>query len=68
MSTDTGHQPLADLMAKVAATLEIPSTVGERLHLVLEAAIATVPGVDAASISLLQRGRMETLAGTDSLP
>jgi GAF domain-containing protein len=55
-------------MAKVAATLEIPSTVGERLHLVLEAATATVPGVDAASISLLQRGRMETLAGTDSLP
>ena len=65
MVGQAGREQLADLMAEVAAALESPPTVGERLQLVLESATATIPGVEAASVTLLDHGRLETLAGTD---
>ena len=59
---------LAEVMSEVARHLDQQGTVEEQLQRVLEAAVDTVPGVDAASITVLHRdGRAETVAHTDDL-
>jgi transcriptional regulator with GAF, ATPase, and Fis domain len=59
---------IADAMAKVARTLEAPTSLEETLFEITHVARDTVPGVSAAGISILHRnGPIETVAATDQL-
>ncbi len=67
MSVSTQKQ-VADVLADVARALEKPVPADEQLTMVLDAAVSSIPGADAASITVLHRGgRAETLAGTEDL-
>jgi len=59
---------LADLIAAAAKSINAPRGVGERLRAVAETAPGTIPGFDAASISLTSRdGPVATRAATGPL-
>ena len=58
-----GQSDLADVMSRVARTLQAPKDVDETLRLISRTARETIPGVDFSSISVRHgNGRLETLA------
>jgi hypothetical protein len=59
---------LIDVMDQVAVSLRFPMNVEETLEVITFGTVASVPGIDHASISLTGKdGRIETLAPTDIL-
>jgi transcriptional regulator with GAF, ATPase, and Fis domain len=62
----SGH--LADVLTEVARVLHQPMPVEKQLGLVLQAATDTIPGLDAASITVLdRRSGPKTVAATEAL-
>lgn len=60
---------MADLLSKLARTLEHEAGVDETLKRLVGAAVATVPGARHASITPVQRrSEVQTLAATGELP
>lgn len=65
----SGHDELADLLSRLARSLEEDEGVESTLSGIVHAAVATVPGAQYASISQVRRGReVQTLAATGELP
>lgn len=63
---DASH--LADTMADVARRIHSPQDLDTTLRTIVESAAASLPGIDAVSITLAHHdGRMETKVATDQL-
>jgi GAF domain-containing protein len=67
--TVTGEDALAQRLSELARTLDAKEGLDETLKQIVQAAVGTVPGVQHASISSVQRrGEVLTLAATGELP
>jgi GAF domain-containing protein len=70
----TGHRgqlpdDIADLMSRVARTLQAEQDVGTTLQAVVEVSVGTVPGVQYAGVTIIEdRHRLRTEASTGDFP
>ncbi|HVW42669.1 MAG TPA: GAF and ANTAR domain-containing protein [Amycolatopsis sp.] len=65
--TDQDSATLAELLGSVVRTLEPEPSVEQTVERIVKTAVMTVPGTELAGISLLEDGRLRTMAPTSDL-
>lgn len=64
---DGGFRQLAETLSHVARTLQAEPDVDTTLHAIVKAAVEYVPDAEHAGISLVERGKIRTVAPTSSI-